>query len=116
VKTITTTIHRVFTTHVPIVNTPPAIANTPVPDVSVNAIPHVGGHKNATSVTVPHSLPTTIITVPRGGIPSPSVAPVPGAYSLVKDYSASSFFDEFNFFSGEDPTHGFVEYILLQLY
>jgi hypothetical protein len=124
--TITTTVHSVFTTHVPIGNTSPAIANTPVPDVntfvphantivpSVNVIPHVSRHKNATTVTVPYNLPTTIVTVPRSTIPSvPSVAPGAGAYTLVKDYSSSSFFDEFNFFSGEDPTHGFVEYILL---
>jgi hypothetical protein len=31
-------------------------------------------------------------------------------YSVVKSYSGGSFFDQFNFYTGEDPTHGFVEY------
>ena len=32
-------------------------------------------------------------------------------YSLVKSYcNGGSFFDEFNFFTGDDPTHGFVQY------
>lgn len=31
-------------------------------------------------------------------------------YTLEKDFFASDFFDSFDFFSGADPTHGFVEY------
>jgi hypothetical protein len=30
-------------------------------------------------------------------------------YSLVKSYSVGSFFDQFNFYTGSDPTNGFVE-------
>ena len=34
------------------------------------------------------------------------------SYSLVKSYcNGGSFFDEFNFFTGDDPTHGFVQYV-----
>jgi hypothetical protein len=35
----------------------------------------------------------------------------PATYTLVKDYQAGSnaFFDNFNFFTGADPTHGFVQ-------
>ncbi|KAI8069785.1 concanavalin A-like lectin/glucanase domain-containing protein [Gilbertella persicaria] len=31
-------------------------------------------------------------------------------YSLKTEYSGSSFFSKFNYFSGSDPTHGFVQY------
>jgi len=35
----------------------------------------------------------------------------PATYQLVKDFQAgtSSFFSNFNFFTGSDPTHGFVQ-------
>ncbi len=32
-------------------------------------------------------------------------------YALVNDYTASNFFDDFTFFTGTDPTGGYVEYI-----
>jgi hypothetical protein len=32
-------------------------------------------------------------------------------YALVDDYTAANFFDDFTFFTGADPTHGYVEYI-----
>jgi hypothetical protein len=32
-------------------------------------------------------------------------------YSIRNVYDASNFFDAFEFFQGEDPTHGFVEYV-----
>ena len=32
-------------------------------------------------------------------------------YSLVDDYSGSKFFDMFDFFTGPDPTNGFVNYV-----
>ncbi|KAF2270639.1 tat pathway signal sequence, partial [Lojkania enalia] len=32
-------------------------------------------------------------------------------YSLIRDYNASNFFDEFTFFTGQDPTGGFVTYV-----
>jgi hypothetical protein len=37
----------------------------------------------------------------------------PTTYTLVKDYQAgtSAFFNNFQFFTGADPTHGFVQYL-----
>ena len=32
------------------------------------------------------------------------------AWTLQTDYSGNNFFDKFNFYSGADPTHGFVQY------
>lgn len=32
-------------------------------------------------------------------------------YTLVDTYEGPSFFDNFDFFSGEDPTYGFVQYV-----
>lgn len=32
------------------------------------------------------------------------------AYGLVQTYAGSNFFDGFDFFTGNDPTHGFVQY------
>ena len=32
------------------------------------------------------------------------------AYRLDTEFNASNFFDEFDFFTGSDPTHGFVKY------
>jgi septal ring-binding cell division protein DamX len=54
---------------------------------------------------------TTSTTSPTSTEPAPSATG--GAYSLVKSYCSESFFDQFNFFTGEDPTHGFVEYVHL---
>lgn len=31
-------------------------------------------------------------------------------YNLVDNYNSNNFFDNFNFFTGSDPTHGFVSY------
>lgn len=33
------------------------------------------------------------------------------AYTLEDDYMAKDFYSEFNFFTGPDPTHGFVKYV-----
>lgn len=33
------------------------------------------------------------------------------AYTLQDSYDATNFFDEFSFFSGKDPTNGFVDYV-----
>lgn len=32
-------------------------------------------------------------------------------YNLAEDYSGNSFFDKFDFFTGDDPTHGYVNYV-----
>ncbi|KAF2460070.1 concanavalin A-like lectin/glucanase domain-containing protein [Lineolata rhizophorae] len=34
-----------------------------------------------------------------------------GGFVLSDDYNPSNFFDKFNFYTGQDPTHGFVDYI-----
>lgn len=34
-------------------------------------------------------------------------------YRLVEDYSGTGFFDKFEYFSGQDPTNGFVQYVTL---
>jgi hypothetical protein len=36
-------------------------------------------------------------------------------YKLVDTYSGSSFFDRFNYYHDEDPTDGFVQYVLVSL-
>ena len=42
---------------------------------------------------------------------SPSAKKYPPLnYKLIKSYSPGSFFDQFHFYTGPDPTHGFVEY------
>jgi hypothetical protein len=56
----------------------------------------------------------TSTTSPTTAEPIPSATG--GAYSLVKSYCSGSFFDQFDFFTGSDPTHGFVEYILLSIH
>jgi hypothetical protein len=33
------------------------------------------------------------------------------AYTLVSTFDATNFFDEFSFFTGTDPTNGFVDYV-----
>ena len=54
---------------------------------------------------------TTAAAPPRSSMSSSSRYP-PLDYSLVKCYSdGGSFFDNFNFFTGSDPTHGFVEFV-----
>lgn len=35
-------------------------------------------------------------------------------YSLKDEFSGPSFFDNFEYFTGADPTHGFVQYELLE--
>ena len=76
-----------------------------------------------TTTTVPNDVPFATRGVPG---PAPAPATIPnsggnitskpppptggsGAYQLVKSYSGSSFFNNFNFFTGADPTHGFVK-------
>jgi hypothetical protein len=54
---------------------------------------------------------TTPTTKPTRTSAEPTPSATGGAYSLVKSYCSESFFDQFNFFTGEDPTHGFVEYV-----
>jgi hypothetical protein len=38
-------------------------------------------------------------------------ASVNAQYTLQDNYSGSSFFNGFSFFTGSDPTHGFVDYV-----
>src|SRR5437667_2665067 len=78
---------------------------------------------NTKSNTVPivHSCPeksTTKITTSTTSMaqkPSSTSKYSPLEYSLLKSYSAGSFFDQFNFYTGEDPTHGFVQYALIEI-
>lgn len=51
---------------------------------------------------------TKTSTSPKASSSSSSKYP-PLDYSLVKSYSTGSFFDQFDFYTGSDPTHGFVE-------
>ena len=72
------------------------------------------------TVPIVHSSPEksrTKITASTTSIahnPSSASKYPPLEYSLLKSYSAGSFFDQFNFYTGEDPTHGFVEYPLIE--
>jgi hypothetical protein len=43
----------------------------------------------------------------RNGNGAPGAAP----YQLVDDYSPATFFDQFNFYTGADPTNGHVQYV-----
>jgi hypothetical protein len=101
VTTITTTVHHA----------PAPTVNTPVNPNTVAPSP---------AVITPPSFPTTVITVPKPGATTPAqptVATVPAGigngptspYSLVKSYSGNEFFTDFSFFTGSDPTNGFVE-------
>jgi hypothetical protein len=52
-----------------------------------------------------------------GGNSNSNTGSYPSAtYKLVKDYQAgtSAFWNNFNFFTGADPTNGFVKYVLLR--
>jgi hypothetical protein len=40
----------------------------------------------------------------------------PLKYRLVDDYSGTSFFDKFDYFSAQDPTDGFVQYVFFFLW
>jgi len=98
----------------------------PTTTIAVNAPPAAPPAAQTPAVQNPKPVTTkaanTITTSSSTTSPGPAVATVSiesnttgvtnlGAYSLVKNYAGSSFFDQFNFFSGSDPTHGFVEYI-----
>ncbi|PYI02511.1 hypothetical protein BO78DRAFT_453601 [Aspergillus sclerotiicarbonarius CBS 121057] len=50
-----------------------------------------------------------IIATPKRGYPYPT--PPNPIYTLVDTYTGPSFFDKFTYFTEEDPTDGFVEYI-----
>lgn len=39
------------------------------------------------------------------------LSPCRAAYSLKDDYTADNFFEKFTFFTDDDPTHGYVDYI-----
>ncbi|KAG0271007.1 hypothetical protein BGZ96_006054, partial [Linnemannia gamsii] len=40
-----------------------------------------------------------------------SAATTVQAWTLQNTYQGSNFFDQFDFFTGSDPTHGFVQYV-----
>jgi hypothetical protein len=33
------------------------------------------------------------------------------AFKLIKEYAGSSFFDDFSFYTGDDPSHGMIDYV-----
>ncbi|CAG8949392.1 hypothetical protein HYFRA_00005021 [Hymenoscyphus fraxineus] len=59
--------------------------------VSLNAVNAAAVHALAANLTIPHQL---------------AVA----AYRQVDTFNSGNFFDNFDFFTGADPTHGFVQY------
>lgn len=42
---------------------------------------------------------------------APTTTPASGPYTLVDNWSGSSFLNNFDFFTAGDPTHGFVQYV-----
>ena len=40
-----------------------------------------------------------------------SATPVDSAYTLKYNYAGTNFFDNFDFWSADDPTHGYVDYV-----
>ena len=62
--------------------------------------------RSSTTLVSIASLFTSVLAVPAIA-PRQETTP---AYHLAKTYQGSSFFDDFSFFSGSDPTHGFVTY------
>ena len=66
--------------------------------------------KSISNSTFTTSAPTaTSASAPASSSSSSKYPPL--HYSVVKNYFGTSFFDQFNFYTGEDPTHGFVEYL-----
>jgi hypothetical protein len=63
-------------------------------------------------VSVLSLLPLTIPQSPGGGVfRNGNGAPGAAPYQLVDEYSPANFFDQFNFFTGADPTNGHVQYV-----
>jgi len=92
--------------HTPNVVPAPAPANTP------NVVPPPPGiysSKFTSTSTLETSTSTTTSSAATSTSSSNSKYP-PLDYSLVKCY-AGDFFDQFDFFTGADPTNGFVEYL-----
>lgn len=54
----------------------------------------------------------TILSLFSTASAAPQLAPraTTPSYSLLKEYSGSTFFDGFSFYDGADPTHGYVTY------
>lgn len=90
---------------------PPAKSRSPHPEVHPVVPP--APPMAAASPHKPHKSLSANSAAPSSSS-SPSTKYPPLSYSLVKSYSGGSFFDQFNFFTGDDPTHGFVEYIKSQ--
>ena len=78
--------------------------DTPTNSAPIASPPPAKSHAHSKAGTTT----TTTSTAPHASSSSSSKYP-PLDYSLVKSYSAGSFFDQFNFYTGSDPTHGFVE-------
>lgn len=83
------------TSGTPIAAAPQAVSA--ISDLHSHAHSHSKSASTATKTRTHHPSPTSSSQYP------------PLDYTLVKSYSAGSFFDQFNFYTGSDPTHGFVE-------
>lgn len=57
-----------------------------------------------------HSSVTKASTALSSNTRIPTSHAAPPTYRLDTEFNASNFFDEFDFFTGSDPTHGFVKY------
>jgi hypothetical protein len=122
-KTLTKTVHSTYTTILK--ETPQA----PAPNVHSTFYTTYyttianGGGSPSPEPEAPAETPTaahhgTKTSAAQTGTQSPasSNSQYPAqSYSLVKEYSGSSFFDQFTFYTGSDPTNGFVEYVLFSI-
>jgi len=101
-STTFTTTRRFTRTHdaSPISASPPP--SFPVPDF----------HRPSKRPSSTTTMSTTTASASASSSTSSTSKYPPLDYSLVKCYSdGGSFFDNFNFFTGSDPTHGFVEFV-----
>jgi hypothetical protein len=97
---------------------PPEVSSTEAPVVPIATVtepagtPAAGTHRGHTSKSTTAASPQSPTI--SSGTSAPTATSVPGGssgtYSLLKDFCGNSFFNEFNFYTGPDPTHGFVEY------
>lgn len=64
-----------------------------------------------TTTTKATSVTTTSLTTKTSTTTSTTVAASTATWSLVDNYSGSTFFDNWNFFDYADPTNGYVDYL-----